>query len=43
VRVLRFNGRTLLLLFGEAALVYGAIIGAVYKPASVPVVRRATV
>jgi len=30
VRVLRFNGRTLVLLVGEALLVYGAIIGAVY-------------
>ena len=30
MRVLRVNGRTILLLFGEAALVYGAIISAVY-------------
>ena len=30
MRVLRLNGRTLLLLFGEAALVYVAIIAAVY-------------
>ena len=30
MRVLRFNGRTLVLLVGEALLVYGAIIGAVY-------------
>jgi sugar transferase (PEP-CTERM system associated) len=30
LRVLRVNGRTILLLFGEAALVYGAIISAVY-------------
>jgi sugar transferase (PEP-CTERM system associated) len=30
LRVLRVNGRTLLLLLAEATLVYGAIIGAVY-------------
>ena len=30
MRALRVNGRTILLLFGEAALVYGAIICAVY-------------
>lgn len=30
MRALRVNGRTILLLFGEAALVYSAIIGAVY-------------
>ena len=30
MRVLRVNGRTLLLIFAEAALVYGSIIGAVY-------------
>ena len=30
MRVLRLNGRTVLLLLAEAALVYGAIIGAVY-------------
>ena len=30
MRVLRVNGRTLLLLLGEAALVYGAVIAAVY-------------
>ena len=30
MRALRLNGRTLLLLFSEAALVYGAIVGAVY-------------
>jgi sugar transferase (PEP-CTERM system associated) len=30
LRVLRVNGRTILLLFGEAVLVYGAVIAAVY-------------
>ena len=30
MRVLRVNGRTLLLIFAEAVLVYGSIIGAVY-------------
>jgi sugar transferase (PEP-CTERM system associated) len=30
LRILRVNGRTILLLFGEAILVYGAVIGAVY-------------
>ena len=30
MRVLRVNGRTVLLLFGEAILVYGAVIAAVY-------------
>lgn len=30
MRVLRLNGRTLLLIFAEAALVYSSIIGAVY-------------
>ena len=30
MRVLRLNGRTLLLIFAEAGLVYGSIIGAVY-------------
>ena len=30
MKVLRVNGRTILLLFGEAVLVYGAIISAVY-------------